>query len=339
MADTDKEQQDAEQQDAQPNPAQVDPAQQTPAKPNTPQADPQEEFVGIKGSKKRRTRNGATPPATDTNEPEDDTGEPFDTDADTPDADQDQINAFLANIYQHAWEEGKVKEDLVANLGQYVKLDSYQALHNAGFELIVKNGDKDGHKIKWTFEQDEDGQPQESISSSHPKRFNEADADAIIALAAVRGWETVQVHGNDKQKDMLWLAAMKQGLGVEGHEPSAATFQKWQEWLKNNKSPGLTEGGTSDSPASAPGGPISSGPFTFYDTKMADAFNNNAAPPKSAAKRETALEIYHRMKAEGKPVNLPQESSAPATGRHAKPEGIPPPPATNKNRGRHAKPL
>ena len=328
MADTDKEQQGTGPQDALPVSSQPDPVPQTPSRPTAPQ----EEFVGVRGGKKRRPVNGAAPPATDMDEL-DDAGEPLDTDADTPDADQDQINAFLAKIYQHAWEKGKVKESLVADLSQYAKLDSYQALDATGFELIVKGG----RKIKWTFEQDEDGQPQESISSSHPKRFNEADADAIIALAAVRGWETVQLHGTDKQKDMLWLAAMKQGLGVEGHEPSAATLEKWEKWLKDNKAPGVSEGG--NNPAAAPTGPITSGPFTFYDTKMADAFNNNAAPPKPAAKRETPLEVYHRLKAEGKPVTLPQEPSAPAAGRHAKPEGTPPPSTTNKNRGRHAKPL
>lgn len=45
------------------------------------------------------------------------------------------------------------------------------------------------------------------------------DAKIMIGLAKARGWKNVNVQGNDQEKDLLWLEAMRAGLGVANYVP------------------------------------------------------------------------------------------------------------------------
>lgn len=49
--------------------------------------------------------------------------------------------------------------------------------------------------------------------------FDQDAADAVIALAISRGWKSINLHGKDEHKEMMWLTAQKAGLPVSNFMP------------------------------------------------------------------------------------------------------------------------
>jgi hypothetical protein len=58
---------------------------------------------------------------------------------------------------------------------------------------------------------------------------DEHDAKVMIGLAKARGWKNINVQGNDKEKELLWLEAMRQGLGVANYvpDPNSEAAKAW----------------------------------------------------------------------------------------------------------------
>lgn len=79
-------------------------------------------------------------------------------------------------------------------------------------------------------------------------------ADDIALMAKTNNWREIEVHGTPQERDMLWLAAMKQGIKVVNHNPDADTRAKYDAFKAG-------EGQESSSPvadgASLPAAPAS----------------------------------------------------------------------------------
>lgn len=48
--------------------------------------------------------------------------------------------------------------------------------------------------------------------TSDAKTFNQQSAAAVIAMARMRGWKTLNLHGSPEQKEILWMAIQRQNL-------------------------------------------------------------------------------------------------------------------------------
>ncbi|HRI76519.1 MAG TPA: hypothetical protein PLX33_05960 [Alphaproteobacteria bacterium] len=59
-------------------------------------------------------------------------------------------------------------------------------------------------------------------------------ANAEMTLAAARGWKGVSVHGRESTKEMLWLAAQRQGLNVSNFVPKE-TSEVYKIWKKESE--------------------------------------------------------------------------------------------------------
>ncbi|MBI1216081.1 MAG: hypothetical protein GC185_09725 [Alphaproteobacteria bacterium] len=69
----------------------------------------------------------------------------------------------------------------------------------------------------------------EFIGRSRFAKFDETDAKAIVALAQMRGWQSMNVHGSVKQKDMMWLEAQRAGMPVRNYTASPEVMEQWQK--------------------------------------------------------------------------------------------------------------
>jgi hypothetical protein len=74
-----------------------------------------------------------------------------------------------------------------------------------------------------------------SGTGAGPHTLTQEAADGFMALGRSRGWKKVDIYGSDQEKDMLWLAAQREGLEVKNHEPSPAMKQKWAEEMAQKK--------------------------------------------------------------------------------------------------------
>lgn len=73
-----------------------------------------------------------------------------------------------------------------------------------GFEITTK----EGHKVAW---QKANNKYPETITGPR-SGFNDNDAEAMVVLAKLRGWNSLQVQGKQEYREKLWLAAMRQNL-------------------------------------------------------------------------------------------------------------------------------
>jgi len=102
-----------------------------------------------------------------------------------------------------------------------------------GFTLSMQGTSKFGATRARTFTYSTED---ESITGTE-KGFSRQDADSIIALAALRGWKTVELQGDEKQMKKLYLAAMRQGIETVGYTPKNQRIlhegriehEKWQK--------------------------------------------------------------------------------------------------------------
>lgn len=70
----------------------------------------------------------------------------------------------------------------------------------------------------------------EFIGVSNKKMIvDEHDAKIMIGLAKARGWKNINVKGNEKEKELLWLEAMRNGLGVANFvpDPNSEVAKTW----------------------------------------------------------------------------------------------------------------
>jgi hypothetical protein len=84
----------------------------------------------------------------------------------------------------------------------------------------------------------------EFIGMPHKKMLvDEHDAHIMIGLAKARGWKAVNVSGTEKERENIWLEAMRQGLAVANWrpDPNSAVAQKWAQELSEQPVPNVTE--------------------------------------------------------------------------------------------------
>jgi hypothetical protein len=155
------------------------------------------------------------------------------------------IEEFFPKIMALGWftKREECDEIRLRILNQFARLETFAAAEGGGFQLTLKNG----RNIHYT--RGEAGELVTGVSDG----FNSNDADAIVALAAVHGWNQITVQGNDHEKDLLWLAAKKQGLIVTNYAPAPQSdiIKEWDRLQNGGKDPAVSANG----PAVTPSGP------------------------------------------------------------------------------------
>ena len=84
----------------------------------------------------------------------------------------------------------------------------------------------------------------EFIGMPHKKMIaDEHDACVMVGLAKGRGWKSVNVTGTDKEKELIWLEAMRAGLTVANFrpDPMSDVARKWAEEFAAQPKPSVTE--------------------------------------------------------------------------------------------------
>lgn len=85
-----------------------------------------------------------------------------------------------------------------------------------GFELHFENGKQ--HTIEW--HESLRGSGSEFIGMTRRTAlFDKDDAFNVVSASRARGWKTLNVHGTDDQKAMLWVEAQLQGIDVTNYKP------------------------------------------------------------------------------------------------------------------------
>jgi len=110
----------------------------------------------------------------------------------------------LDEVINEAWGYGGLDGDAFDSIIKYADPEMAKK-SKTGFEMdLLKGG-----KISWTPPSQQD--PNERISCPS-KKFDQDAAAAMVALARLHGWKTLNVHGTVEQKEMLWLAVQRQNL-------------------------------------------------------------------------------------------------------------------------------
>lgn len=109
-------------------------------------------------------------------------------------------------VLKDAWGVPDIDPALKAALGGVKKTAE-------GLDLALANG----HHIQWNanisgteFIGNKDRNPD----------FNTDDARAVVAASKSRGWNAINVHGDARQKESLWLEAQRQGVQVANFSPA-----------------------------------------------------------------------------------------------------------------------
>lgn len=228
------------------------------------------------------------------------------------DQDDTALEEFCRKI-MYNWR--KEREDLdnerLQTLQRLARLGTYATVDGEGFELTLpkQNEEDKERKIKWSYRPpgpDNDPPAQEFIVGKR-RGFDEADADAIVALSAVRGWGPLNVHGNTKEKELLWLAAMDQGLDVANFtpEPDSDIWEKLKQRqaAKQANAPGTGPGDASAGPSVSQGGNGSPAPQSNPGPSGSDQPSQPAEEQEmdlSSLDKDQLTYLYERYSAEEK---------------------------------------
>ncbi|MBI3440846.1 MAG: hypothetical protein HY052_03415 [Proteobacteria bacterium] len=109
----------------------------------------------------------------------------------------------LHGVINELWGYNWLQDDPYFYLIHYANPDKTKKT-KTGFKLKLL----DGGEINWNPPSERSPEMISGVS----RHFNQASAEAIVALARLRGWKTLDVHGTPAQKEMLWLAAQRQNL-------------------------------------------------------------------------------------------------------------------------------
>ena len=128
-------------------------------------------------------------------------------------------------ILNETWGVGTVDPELIKALGEEGEIRK----HKNGLLFNLPNG----HTIEWHH----NFGGAEFIGMPRAKsKFDEEDAHAVVAAGKSRGWQALNVFGDVKQKEMMWLEAMRQGMGVANFEPmqDSPAFKQWMKESQAN---------------------------------------------------------------------------------------------------------
>jgi len=104
------------------------------------------------------------------------------------------------------WGNEDVAGYLIDELARHAKLDKVKQTAN-GFEIELNNG----QKVRYGVFQRQDGNSFEAVVGD-PKKFDDSAASAMVLMSRVHGWNVINVHGSQDQKEKLWLAVQRQAL-------------------------------------------------------------------------------------------------------------------------------
>lgn len=125
-------------------------------------------------------------------------------------------------VLNEVWGIGTVDPELVRAIGE----DGEIRKHKNGLLFNLPNG----HTIEWHHNLG----GAEFIGMPRARsKFDEIDAHAVVAASKSRGWQAINVHGTVEQKEMLWLEAQRQNMGVANFQPTEDSAV-YQQWLKES---------------------------------------------------------------------------------------------------------
>lgn len=132
------------------------------------------------------------------------------------------FNTVFLPAIKSAWDVPAIDPALKEALG----LSGSVTKTDKGLDLTLANG----HRIQWL--QDLDGG--EFIGNAHKSEnpeFDASDARAVVAASKSRGWKAINVHGDQQQRESMWLEAQRQGLKVANFSPEADSEVR-KQWEK-----------------------------------------------------------------------------------------------------------
>jgi hypothetical protein len=188
---------------------------------------------------------------------------------------QDFINEVFA---RYSWfpTQQIPEEKLTTALNSYTHIETYKQLDQNSFQVNVAG---DSHRaISWIrTPAGTDGTPEQQRIQGQSDGFDLSDARAMVALSAVNGWNQINVHGSEHERQLLWFAAQEQGVKVLGYEPAhdSDIYKQWQQMHQNpddDSAPPVIKGGSS-----GPGPNIISGPPA--PPAPQPPVNDNTPPP------------------------------------------------------------
>lgn len=109
----------------------------------------------------------------------------------------------LDGVINDLWGFPSLDDEAYLSLIKDVDPDSAKK-KKTGFELTLLNGGK----INWNAPTHN---CHESISAPN-RGFCQESAEAMVAMARLRGWKALNVSGTVEQREMLWLAVQRQNL-------------------------------------------------------------------------------------------------------------------------------
>jgi len=177
----------------------------------------------------------------------------------TPSAQVKTIDDFMREVAaRYHWFMDQQPEDKrIVALNSTTHIETYK-LTDDGFQINVA-GNNSQRAIRWIYTPaGTDGSPAQQLIQGQSDGFDLSDARAMVALSAVNGWNQINVHGNQHERDLLWFAAQEQGIKVLGYTPAADSdvYKQWQATHQDGDSaPPVINGGSS-----GPGPNVTSGP-------------------------------------------------------------------------------
>lgn len=200
---------------------------------------------------------------------------PLDDDDEDPDdgLSEEARNTKLYGAVRKQWGNGAFGEKAISDYMFRKILESANpnAVRDSdnGFKIKVKKGGK----VEWALVEQEGNVPAHEAIRGRKHGFNDNDAATMVALAKMHGWKSIEVHGTQKQKDKIWLAAQRlniemqvefpeafEPLIVKGFQPSEAAMQQAQlDMQAFYEERGMEAGGPAVTPA-APETPVAETP-------------------------------------------------------------------------------
>jgi len=213
----------------------------------------------------------------------------------------------------------------LASLQSLTNLETFKQTDNS-FQLNVANST---HVVQWVAAPADASQA--AYIQGQSDGFSLADAQAMVALSAVKGWKQVSVNGSEQEKEFIWLAAQMQGVSVANYVPSAnsAVYQQWQKMKSDTAPPAIDAAKGPEITAAKPDeekpAPEKSGLSALSLQELKDRHDRLLAEEKAArsqkqavnkelaARKGTAVKEFTRVAPHPKAA----QPKAPETGRHA----------------------
>jgi hypothetical protein len=189
---------------------------------------------------------------------------------------------------------------LVQHLQRFARLETARETGNGGFTIDLQRGGS----VSWGHVQ-EKGQDEsyEAITCDKKLRFKMEQAMAMVALAKMHGWESIDAHGSKRQKELIWLAAQHMGMEVNNYEPKLNMRIKRQANNYLKKYP----------PMMPPEG---------MDGPEFDAGKSRFLPPEGATPAEKEPGGESPFPARGPTEPWPRQTSAPSEARAPDPTPV-----------------